>query len=208
MDVVIVGNFDVTKNQFPLNFTKTGTWYEYFTGEEKNVSTLQQSITLNPGEYKYVFYIKVLDPRGGTATDDSDKDGVPDTEDLCPNTPVGTNVNTTGCPIFTIAANNFKVEAIGETCPNKNNGQISITAVESYNYNVTIDSKKYNFTNSTPLLVENLDPKTYNFCIEIVGETYKQCYEVTIEEGAIVSGKTTINSKTAEITNYRRNSSF
>jgi hypothetical protein len=143
--------------------------------------------------------IKVLDPRGGTALDDSDGDGVPDTEDLCPNTPLGQQVNATGCENFTIIANNFTVEAIGETCPDKNNGQISISAVENFNYTVTIDSKKYNFTNSSALVVENLEPNTYNFCIEIVGETYEQCYAVTIEEGSIVSGKTTINSKIAEI---------
>ena len=143
--------------------------------------------------------IKVLDPRGGTELDDSDSDGVPDTEDLCPNTPLGQQVNATGCENFTIIANNFTVEAIGETCPDKNNGQISISAVENFNYTVTIDSKKYNFTNSAALVVENLQPDTYNFCIEIVGETYKQCYAVTIEEGVIVSGKTTLNSKTAAI---------
>ena len=198
-DVVIIGNFDVSAKSVSANFTKTGTWFEYFTGEENVVSNTTQSITINPGEYKMYTSIKVLDPRGGTELDDSDSDGVPDTEDLCPNTPLGQQVNATGCENFTIIANNFTVEAIGETCPDKNNGQISISAVENFNYTVTIDSKKYNFTNSAALVVENLQPDTYNFCIEIVGETYKQCYAVTIEEGTIVSGKTTINSKTAEI---------
>ena len=198
-DVVIIGNFDVSAKSVSANFTKTGTWFEYFTGEENVVSNTTQSITLNPGEYKMYTSIKVLDPRGGTELDDSDSDGVPDTEDLCPNTPLGQQVNATGCENFTIIANNFTVEAIGETCPDKNNGQISISAVENFNYTVTIDSKKYNFTNSAALVVENLQPDTYNFCVEIVGETYKQCYAVTIKEGTIVSGKTTINSKTAEI---------
>ena len=199
-DVVIVGNFDVTSKSVTANFSKTGTWFEYFTGEENTVSNTTQSITLNPGEYKLYTSKKILDPRGGTALDDSDKDGVADTVDLCPNTPLGQGVNpTTGCPYFTIAANNFTVEAIGETCPDKNNGQISIAAIEAYNYTATIDGKKYNFSNNSPLLVTGLAPKTYDFCIEIVGETYKQCYAVTIEEGVIVSGKTTLNSKTAAI---------
>jgi len=198
-DVVIIGNFDVTSKSIATNFSKTGTWFEYFTGEENIVSSTTQSITLNPGEYKLYTSKKILDPRGGTASDDSDKDGIADTIDLCPNTPFGQSVNTTGCPDFNIAATNFTIEAIGETCPDKNNGQISITATETYNYTVTIDGKKHNFSNTTPLLVTGLEPNTYDFCIEIVGETYKQCYSVTIEEGAIVSGKTTLNSKTAAI---------
>jgi 1,4-alpha-glucan branching enzyme len=198
-DVVIIGNFDLTPKSIATNFTKTGTWYEYFTGEENNISTTSQSITLNPGEYKLYTSKKILDPRGGTASDDSDKDGVSDTIDLCPNTPLGQKVDATGCPDFSIVANNFTVEAIGETCPDKNNGQISIAAVEAYNYTVTIDGKNYNFSNNTPLLITDLAPKTYDFCIEITGESYQQCYSVTIKEGVVVSGKTTLNSKTAAI---------
>nr|WP_317617410.1 thrombospondin type 3 repeat-containing protein [Pedobacter cryoconitis] len=30
---------------------------------------------------------------------DSDNDGIPDKYDCCPNTPVGTHVDPTGCPI-------------------------------------------------------------------------------------------------------------
>ncbi|UMB61831.1 alpha-amylase family glycosyl hydrolase [Lutibacter sp. A80] len=198
-DVVIVGNFDITSKSITANFTKTGTWYEYFTGEENNLSTTTQSITLKPGEYKLYTSKKILDPRGGTAADDSDNDGVPDTEDLCPNTPIGQEVNETGCATFNLAANNFTIETTGETCPGKNNGQISITAVADYNYSVIINEENYNFTNSTPLLVENLAPGAYNFCIEIDGETYQQCYEVSIEQGTTVSGKTSMSSKTASI---------
>ncbi|MBE0424753.1 MAG: alpha-amylase, partial [Lutibacter sp.] len=126
-DVVIVGNFDVTNKSITANFTKIGTWYEYFTGEEKNITNTSTSITLNPGEYKLYSTVKLLDPRGGTALDDSDGDGVADTIDLCPNTFPGTNVSNTGCPIFTLPANNFTVEVTSETCPNKDNGKISIS---------------------------------------------------------------------------------
>jgi penicillin-binding protein 1A len=35
------------------------------------------------------------------APKDSDNDGVPDTEDKCPDTPVGTKVDATGCPVIT-----------------------------------------------------------------------------------------------------------
>jgi len=60
--------------------------------------------------------------------DDADKDGVSDANDLCPNTPQGTTVDVTGCAIFTLPADNFKVLAKGESCQSSNNGTISISA--------------------------------------------------------------------------------
>ncbi|MFD1294521.1 alpha-amylase family glycosyl hydrolase [Lutibacter holmesii] len=198
MDVIIIGNFDIVDKSVATSFTQTGTWYEYFTGEEKNVSNTSESITLKPGEYKMYSTVKLLDPRGGTAADDSDNDGVVDSEDLCPNTMEGIAVNNTGCPIFNIAATNFTIESIGETCPDKDNGEIIISAQENLNYTTTINGTEYHF--NTNLTVSNLAPNTYEFCILVDGETYEQCYEVTIEEGATVSGKTTIKSNKANIT--------
>ncbi|MBI9042515.1 alpha-amylase family glycosyl hydrolase, partial [Lutibacter sp.] len=160
MDVVFVGNFDITSKSIATQFSKTGTWYEYFTGEEKNIVNTTAAITLNPGEYKMYSTVKLLDPRGGTAADDSDGDGVADTNDLCPNTPLGINVNASGCPIFSLPASNFSVTAISETCPNKNNGQIVITGQASHPYAATINGTNYNFTNNS-LTVSNLQPGTY-----------------------------------------------
>lgn len=60
MDVVIVGNFDVTAKTTSVTFPKTGTWYNYFAGSEYEVSTTSQSISLEAGEYK-MFTTKKLD---------------------------------------------------------------------------------------------------------------------------------------------------
>ncbi|WP_372746918.1 alpha-amylase family glycosyl hydrolase [Lutibacter sp.] len=199
MDVVIVGNFDITEKSITTQFSKTGTWYEYFTGEEKTISSTSTSITLNPGEYKLYSTVKLLDPRGGTASDDSDNDGVVDTEDLCPNTMEGVQVSATGCPIFSLESSNFEVTATSETCPDKNNGKISITAQETYTYVATINGTTYNFTNNA-LTVSNLEPGNYNVCISVTGETYEQCYVVTIAEGTTVSGKASVSSSKVEIT--------
>lgn len=200
MDVVIVGNFDISTKNIATPFTKTGTWYEYFTGEEKNISTTSENITLQPGEYKMYSTTKLLDPRGGTSNDDSDNDGVVDTEDLCPNTMEGIAVNTSGCPIFSLSANNFEIESVGETCPNKSNGQIIISANEMLSYSAIINGTTYQFTSN--LTIDNLEPKTYEFCISVEGETYEQCYEVTIEAGTTIGGKATVqkNKATIEIT--------
>lgn len=200
MDVVIIGNFDISTKNVATTFTKTGTWYEYFTGEEKSVTNTSESISLKPGEYKMYSTVKLLDPRGGTSTDDSDNDGIVDTEDLCPNTMEGITVNATGCPVFNLDANNFNIEAIGETCPDKNNGEIIIAANEVLNYTTTINGITHQFTST--LTVGNLAPGTYNYCISVDGETYEQCYEVTIEAGENIIGKASVkaNKATIEIT--------
>ena len=207
-DVVIVGNFDVTAKPVTANFTKTGTWYEYFTGEEKNITSTSTAITLNPGEYKMYSFIKLLDPRGGTALDDSDGDGVADTADLCPNTFSGTSVNSTGCPIFTLPNNNFAIEVTSETCPNKNNGKISIAAAETHNYvavisgistdgvtPITITNKT--FTNSLPLT--NLEPGTYTVCISVSGEIFEQCFEIKVIAGEEILADANITSGKAAV---------
>jgi len=196
-DVVIIGNFDVTNKSITTQFTQTGNWYEYFTGEEKNVTATSESITLKPGEYKMYSTVKLLDPRGGTANDDSDNDGVIDTEDLCPNTMEGISVNNTGCPIFELASDNFKIESVGETCPNQNNGQIIITTQKELNYTATVSGTEHHFTaNKT---ISGLAPDTYEFCISVDGQSYEQCYAVTIEQGTIIAGKASVTSNKVDI---------
>ena len=48
---------------------------------------------------------------------DSDGDGVPDSSDLCPNTPQGTLVNPSGCPIFVSDADNDGIADANDLCP-------------------------------------------------------------------------------------------
>jgi hypothetical protein len=141
--------------------------------------------------------VKLLDPRGGTANDDSDNDGVPDTEDLCPNTMEGIKVNSTGCPLFTLPASNFKIEALGETCSNKANGKLKIVTEETLNYTTTIKGEVYHFTKN--LTVENLAPGNFDFCITVDGETFSQCYNATIEAGFKIEGKASLNSNKVTI---------
>jgi endonuclease I len=119
---------------------------------------------------------------------DDDNDGVMNDKDLCPNSTIGINVDISGC--FKLPSNNFKIETISETCPNKNNGQILITATESFVYDAIINGTNYNFSNNS-LTVENLTPTLYDICIIITSEGYEQCFKVEIEEGITISGKST-----------------
>ncbi|MFK5890356.1 MAG: alpha-amylase family glycosyl hydrolase [Flavobacteriaceae bacterium] len=64
MDVVILGNFDVTTQSISPSFTKTGTWYEYYTGSTLNVTTSNSSIpiSLQPGEYRLYSSVQLNNP--------------------------------------------------------------------------------------------------------------------------------------------------
>jgi hypothetical protein len=54
MDVVVLGNFDIYPREIAPNFTRTGTWYEFFTGNSINVTAANENtpISLLQGEYK------------------------------------------------------------------------------------------------------------------------------------------------------------
>jgi hypothetical protein len=95
------------------------------------------------------------------------------------------SVDTNGC--FALPVDNFSIEAIGETCLDKDNGQLIIEAAETHNYIAQYNGTDYNFT--TNLKLENLSPGVNDLCISVEGQTYQQCYTLTIAEGTTVSGK-------------------
>jgi len=211
MDVVVIGNFDVTSKSIAPQFTQTGTWYEYFTETEKNVTNTSESITLNPGEYRLYSTVNLsdIDTDGDGILDsvdncpdtanadqlDTDGDGVGDGCDICPGTTAGVTVDATGC--FTLVSSNFDIEVISETCPDKDNGQIIIASVETHTYETTINGSLYNFTDN--LTVTDLTPGVYDFCITVTEESYEQCYTVEVIEGTTVSGKSSVTSGKASI---------
>ncbi len=51
-NVLIVGNFGVVSGTLNLQFQKTGTWYEYFTGSTLDVTGVNQNLVLAPGEFR------------------------------------------------------------------------------------------------------------------------------------------------------------
>jgi len=52
MDATVLGNFDVVSKNIVPNFTKTGTWYEFYTGDSIVVSDVAATLSFNPGEYR------------------------------------------------------------------------------------------------------------------------------------------------------------
>ncbi|REE80763.1 putative secreted protein (Por secretion system target) [Lutibacter oceani] len=96
-----------------------------------------------------------------------------------------------------IQFDNFNIEVVGETCPDKNNGKVIINTNETHNYNVSINGLNYSFTSNKT--IEDIAPGTYNMCITITGESFEQCYTIQIPESNFVAGKTTLTSKNVSI---------
>lgn len=51
IDMVLIGNFATTTNNIDPYFSETGTWYDYFSGEEINITSTHEPIDLSPGEW-------------------------------------------------------------------------------------------------------------------------------------------------------------
>ncbi|SNR66038.1 Por secretion system C-terminal sorting domain-containing protein [Lutibacter agarilyticus] len=128
---------------------------------------------------------------------DSDNDGVPNSEDLCSSTPEGTVVDNQGCPKTQLPSDNFTIETTGETCVDKKNGKLVINAGESRNYILSMNGVDYDFT--TTKIIDGLSPGTYDLCISISGDDYEQCYSVIIEGGVNLSGKIKVTKQKAYV---------
>ena len=135
---------------------------------------------------------------------DSDKDGVLDKDDLCPNTPENTVVDVTGCPLFSLPGDNYSLTVLSETCRSQNNGSISISTLESHNYRATLTLDNFSETKSftSDISFDNLSAGTYSLCITIDGiDSYKQCFTLVVIEPDELSVSTTgKSSNTKKIT--------
>ncbi|MEK6155566.1 BspA family leucine-rich repeat surface protein [Flavobacteriaceae bacterium 3-367] len=98
------------------------------------------------------------------------------------------------CAIEALPADNFQLRATGETCGDKDNGSIRITAGQELEYTATINNNGHEF--SKTLEIKDLSPGSYSVCIAIKGSACQQCFELEIDEGPVLAGKTTVN-KTA-----------
>lgn len=65
MDAVVIGNFDVNSGSIQPGFTRTGYWYEYFTGDSIQVNALDAFIDLKAGEYRIYTTKKITTPQTG-----------------------------------------------------------------------------------------------------------------------------------------------
>ncbi len=62
MDVRIIGNFDVIEQSSDPSFSRTGWWYDYFTGDSVDVTDVHGLIPLGPGAYRIYTTRKLSKP--------------------------------------------------------------------------------------------------------------------------------------------------
>jgi hypothetical protein len=62
MDAYIIGNFGVDTLNPGQNFSRTGWWYDYFSGDSIEVINLTAPISLAPGEFKIYTTSKLPTP--------------------------------------------------------------------------------------------------------------------------------------------------
>jgi subtilisin-like proprotein convertase family protein len=119
---------------------------------------------------------------------DDDEDGVfDDGDDLCLNTPPGTQVDTDGCPVFKFDPANFTLAIESEACRGNADGSILITAVQNLDYSVSVTGTGVtvaaDFTSSYTL--NDLADGTYTVCItgtDGTNDFEELCFEVVITQ--------------------------
>ena len=84
-NVVVIGNFSVLNGTIVPNFTGTGKWYEFFSGDSMNVTNTTDAIPLNRGEYRLYSNVKWLSPASYLALLESSNCTNPPNTDACGN---------------------------------------------------------------------------------------------------------------------------
>ncbi len=69
MDVTIIGNFGVTSGTQNPNFSRTGRWYDFFSGDSIEVTNTSSQIFLEPGEFHIYSTLRLPPPEPGILLD-------------------------------------------------------------------------------------------------------------------------------------------
>jgi photosystem II stability/assembly factor-like uncharacterized protein len=140
---------------------------------------------------------------GDVCDNDADNDGVPNEIDLCPDTPLNDVVDITGCTVFSLAATNFQIRTIGESCSSSNDGSIAIEAQANLNYTAILSGNGTSLDNnfSDTATFSALLAGDYRVCISVEGENgYELCYDITIAEPDALSVTSKVSSATNKVT--------
>ena len=70
MDIRVLGNFDVAEASLSGDFSQTGKWYEFFSGDSIDVSNTGALITMDAGEYLLYTTKRLAKPDLTTSVDD------------------------------------------------------------------------------------------------------------------------------------------
>ena len=203
--MLIVGNFGVASKSVEVEFQDTGAWYDLFNNnKKKTISTKLTTLNLAPGEWHiYADQVSELFPDDNFP--DADEDGVPDSDDNCPNTPSGNTVNFEGCTVFNLPVNAFSVEAVGASCNGQDNGSIKVnSSIPDYTYSVAIDGQEtilLNSENNFSAVFNDLATGTYEICFTVEGENdFERCFSANITEPENLSTNSVVNQSRKQVT--------
>ena len=196
--VYVVSNFNVVSKTIKPNLPIDGKWKNLLTDQFIDYNSnyeinLDAGSSIILGNYKNCGLLDSdSDGIGDVCDDDDDNDGVLDVDDVCPNTPSGTIVDVTGCAIFTLPANNNKVEVTSATCIGNSDGSIGLSVEDnSYDYSITVTGKDDPIVitgENKTASITGLAKGDYTVCFKVTGQdAYEQCFEVTIGEPKALS---------------------
>ncbi|MFS4457383.1 FG-GAP-like repeat-containing protein [Maribacter sp. 2304DJ31-5] len=141
------------------------------------------------------------DGLGDACDDDIDGDGILNAVDECPETQLGTLVDSNGCESFTLPNNNFTIQITSETCASSNNGSVLINAIENLDYTATLTNGGNLIENKdfrTFASFQNLMAGSYDVCITVSGQAdFERCFsiEITEPEPLNVDSKISVSGK-------------
>jgi len=145
------------------------------------------------------------DGLGDECDTDSDGDGVPNDQDLCPETPLGSVVDIDGCAVFSLPVSNFSILTTGESCINNENGSVRIAAEMTLNYTAVLEGVgntvmvTQDFTSLTDFT--DLSAGDYRLCITVEGQPdFEQCSNLTIVEPDALDVTSQVSSLQQEVT--------
>lgn len=198
VDSTILGNNPV----IPSNAEWQDNLSTEFDFRQVYSSIMNQWLTVNPTTEEDVLFKKFDQlPIIQAKYIDTDGDGVSDDRDLCDATPLGAMVNTDGCEIFSLPAENYSIQTNGVSCAGKTNGQISIIIQNTdYTYGLSIAESESIYTlnseNGHQLVIDDLEIGTYTLNFTVEGKQgYLQTFEIGITEPPALSAKSSVNQK-------------
>ncbi|KPM32319.1 Proprotein convertase P [Croceitalea dokdonensis DOKDO 023] len=142
----------------------------------------------------------------GVFRPDEDEDGVfDDGDDLCLGTPKGSLVDTSGCALNLFPTNNFNLEIQSESCRTSDDGQITISAMDtSIDYTAILTGPDTNVSMpfNEAASFNRLAAGAYSLCITGGNGTVlfrESCFEVNITEPESLSVLSTLLTETNEL---------
>lgn len=194
--IYLLGEDESETELISLDLPVTGGWqqWENAVGSITIAKGLQ---TLRMKVLKGGFNLNWMEIAGA----DTDQDGVPDTEDECPNSNPGVEVNEKGCEVFSVGLDNFQIKVESETCQANNNGKIIVSANKSFTYTANLSGKSTDskeFSSETEFT--DLEAGTYTICFKAAEDTeFEQCFTVQVTEPENLSVYSSINLETSTL---------